>query len=150
MKTAIILISLLFLAQLAWAGAPDCTDVTDVTSGNSYTAAASDCIIRVNLPFSYVSFEVNLPEDGGTFKVQNGAAYAGDQCDYNDIDEVWICYPRAITIYSLDRYHNDVDHADSVTENGMYIMGGGEYRTSDTFTWDGSSNWDTAYDVWYP
>lgn len=149
MKKSIVLM-FLFFSQLAWAGAPNCTTVTDVTAGNSYTASAADCVIRVNRPFSFTSFEVNLPEDGGTFKVQNGASYAGDQCDYDDVDQIYICYPRAITTYSLDRVHNTVDTANSVTETGMYVQGGGEYRSSDTFTWDGSSNWGAAYDAWYP
>lgn len=145
---------LLFLALLlscpAFAGAPECTDVTEVTSGDTYTADPSDCIIRVNVPFSHDSFEVNLPEDGGTFTVQNGAEYSSDQCDYDDIDDIYICYPRSITTYSLDRFHNTVDGTGSATATGMYVRGDFQYRTSDTFTWDGSSNWGVAYDVWFP
>jgi len=151
MKTVqLITLFLLSICSVAYAGAPDCTTVTDVTSGDSYTASASDCIIRVSVAPSHTAFVVNLPEDGDTFTVQNGAQpYSDDYCDYDDIDQIWICYPRAIEVYSLDR-NNTVDGSGSVTDAGMYIQGGGEYRSSDTFTWDGTSNWNTTYDVWYP
>lgn len=144
---------ILFLALLpfkALAGAPSCTDVVHITSGDAYTASASDCIIRINVPFDHAAFEVNLPEDGDTFTIQNEAAYEGDQCDYDEVDQIYICYPRAIEVYSLDRIHHTVDSTGSVTDTGMYVQGESNYRSSDTFTWDDVSNWGANYDVWYP
>lgn len=154
MKISFIFFSLvfaLFLVPAAQAGAPNCTDVTYVTTGSSYTASPTDCVIRVVRPFSNSSFEVNLPENGDTFVVQNGAPYTDDQCDNAGTEEepVWICYPRSITVYSLDRVHNTVDGANSVTNAGMYLLGEG-YRSSDTFVWDAVSNWVMTYDIWYP
>lgn len=149
-----ILILALFLSILplnALAGAPNCTDVTNVTTGDTYTASPSDCIIRVSRPFNSSTFEVNLPEDGDTFVVQNGAPYTDDECDNAGPEEepIYICYPRSITVYSLDRVHNTVDGSGSVTNGGNYLLGD-PYRSSDTYTWDSVSNWGASYDVWYP
>lgn len=129
-----------------FAGSPTCTTVTNVTTGDSYTADVSDCVIKITRPQSFTSFNLYLPETGGTYTVQNGAELNTDYCaDYGDEQSgpIIICQPRAITVFSLDS-NNTVGNTQSDTMTDMYLQED-PHRASNTYTWNGVNNWDVDY-----
>lgn len=139
--------------NFAFAGSSSCTDVTELTSGDTYTASDSDCVINVNLPFNNASFVLTLPETGGTYTVYNGVSLASDHCeDYGDEEsgpEI-ICQPRAITVRTehptvVDGHQTHfVFGSDDFTDAGYYLQDS-PFRSLNTFTWDGNSNWDVSF-----
>lgn len=146
-----LIIFSLFFGLNAFAGSSTCIDVTNVTTGNTYTASDTDCIIRVNRPFSETDFQIFLPESGDTFTIQNGADPASDHCENygTELDPYWFCNPRALTVFSVDAINNTVDGQQSVTDAGYYLQGD-VHRNSYTFTYNsGTSNWDATYGTWY-
>ncbi len=146
----LLALCVLFFSLSAHAGAPNCTGVTDVTSGNSYYADPSDCIIRVNVPFSFTAFTVYLPDgQDAVFTVQNDADYESDHCeDYGDEEygPFIVCQPRAIEITSTG-YSSTIDSENSKTQAGFYLEGY-ERRQQAYLEWNGSSNWSFTESDW--
>lgn len=147
----LFLMLLVLIPSIAHAGSPTCTDVTNIST-QSYTADPSDCIIRVNNAFSSTDMVIYLPEDGGTFTVQNGASYDGDDCENygTDEDPFIVCEPQGILVLSLHSGYT-VDGSEAGVEDAGQYLQGSPHRSSDTFTFNGDTgNWDTTYDYWYP
>jgi hypothetical protein len=161
MKTLVFaaLLTLSLFTPTAWAGAQNCTDVTQVTTDQTYYATDSDCIIQLTNPdpvaSGAVAVPVILPAETGSagsseFTVVEASSYFTDFCgnydngngDPNPANNVFtVCNPNGWTVESASA-------GDGVTVSGSTSdTMAGEYeppnyaRNSTRYVWDGVSNW---------